>query len=334
MSLQNMTKDCNKLAPSTVTIIGDVMLDTFVYGNTNRISPEAPVPVVIVSKRINTLGGAGNVAANIVSIGGKAILIGRVGNDSAHKELSSIANKLGVNTDNLIVSNVPTISKTRIVSQGQQIVRIDEDVTDALDDDTRQKILSSLKAARKQTNVVIVSDYNKSVIDQQMFDDIKEIWTDGFIFVDPKVRKTIDYTGATLMTPNLKEAMELAETETTANTDKEAEDIATSLVEKFKMRGILCTRAGDGMTLLENNKFTHFKPLEKLEVRDVSGAGDTVISILAAGTAAGLSMEDAVELCNIAGGLVVAKRGTATISWPEIVDAMQHSDKYQPSTFK
>lgn len=334
MALENITKENSKFASAAVVIVGDIMLDTFVYGTTTRISPEAPVPIVNITKRINTLGGAGNVAANIATLGGKAILIARVGDDQARKEILTIASDKGVDTSNLITTNIPTINKTRIISQSQQIVRIDEEVTDSLDDNTRNKIVNSLKAARKVTDVIIVSDYNKGIIDQQMFNEIKNIWADGTILVDPKIRKSIDYTGASYMTPNLNEAMELAETEKPAVSDKDAQEIAESLVKKFKMKGILCTRAGDGMTLFDDAKVTHFKPLEKHEVRDVSGAGDTVISIFAAGISAGLTTKETIELCNIAGGVVVSKIGTATIEWPEIVDAMQHSGKYPPYTFR
>lgn len=334
MSFEHITADKSLFDGAKVAVVGDVMLDTFVYGDVTRISPEAPVPVVQVSHETNTLGGAGNVAANLVSLGATPLMIGRVGEDKAKKTLFELALTMGVDFGLMVTSQQPTSNKTRIVAANQQIVRIDNESTLNLEGDERKRVIEHLKQARAQTDVVVVADYDKGVIDQDMFETIKEIWKDGTVLVDPKVRAGIDYSGASMMTPNLDEARQLADAAHVAKTDKEAEEIAKALCEKFSMPSVLCTRAGDGMTLLNKDKFTHFKPFEKHEVRDVSGAGDTVISVVAAGVAAGLSMEDAVELANISGSIVVSKIGTATIYWSEIVDAMKRSNNYAPFVFR
>ena len=318
----------NLFKKATVAVVGDVMLDTFVYGNVERISPEAPVPVVHVTHNLNTLGGAGNVAANIADLGATPLLIGCVGQDAAQEKLFEMAGSQGFSTDYLVKTNLPTIRKTRIVSGGQQIVRIDEEELACLVDENRNALIQKMEQARTKADVVIVADYGKGVVDQQMFEDIKRIWAGGTVLVDPKVHKhMVDYTGASCMTPNLMEAKELAEVQFAAKTDDDAERIARDLVAKFQMESVLCTRSGDGMTLLEGEQVHHYKSFEHHEVRDVSGAGDTVIAVLGTGIASGFNMKETVELCNISGSIVVSKIGTATIHWQEIADALHRSGK-------
>jgi len=334
MTLQHITPENNIFKDAKVAVVGDVMLDTFVYGSVERISPEAPVPVVSVTKRTTSFGGAGNVAANLSSLGATPLLIGRIGNDAAKETLFDLANGMEISTDHLATSPIPTTSKTRVVSGGQQIVRVDDEVKDALDDLTRSKIIEAMKAVRKETDVVVVSDYDKGVVDQALLNEIKKIWQNGTVLVDPKPRKNIDYSGVTSMTPNLAEAAELSGEKKVAKTDEEAAEVAQTLVDKLHLDGVLFTRAGDGMTLHHASTVKHYPPAHKLEVRDVSGAGDTVISVLASSLASKLSMEDAVELANICGGLVVAKTGTATLTWDEVVQGIKDVGTYPPYTFR
>lgn len=329
MTLTNIARDKSLFDSAKVAVIGDVMLDTFVYGSVSRISPEAPVPIINVTHENSALGGAGNVAANLSSLGATPLMIGSVGDDKGKQTIFNMASTLGIPTNHMVISKQPTTSKTRIVAASQQIVRIDDEVTDTISGDARAMVIHHLKEARKETDVIVVADYDKGMIDQDMFDTIKDIWKGGTILVDPKIRSNINYSGASLMTPNLDEARQLADANKVAKTDAEAEEIAQILTKKYNMQSVLCTRSGDGMTLLNQNKFTHYKPFEKHEVRDVSGAGDTVISVLAAGIAAGMEMEDAVELANISGSIIVSKMGTATIYWSELADAMKRSGKFQ-----
>lgn len=329
---ENITLENNVLKGATVAIIGDVMLDTFIYGTVDRISPEAPVPVLSISKRSHAFGGAGNVAMNLASVGAKPLLIGRVGSDDAQKKLFDMSAEKGISTDYLVQSTVPTISKTRVVSQGQQIVRVDEETLEDLNDVTHHEIIKHMQEVRKQADVVIISDYDKGMINQEILNEAKKIWATGTVLVDPKPRKNIDYTGVTSMTPNLKEAVEmLADGSKMTKLDEDAERIVTDLAEKFDLQSLLMTRAGEGMTLLNNGKIEHHKPLEKHEVRDVSGAGDTVVSVLAAGMASGLPITESVELANLCGGIVVAKTGTATVSWEEIVEGLVRTGKLSES---
>lgn len=336
MQLDHIVIDESLFKGVKVAIVGDVMLDTFVYGSVDRISPEAPVPVLNVTHETHTLGGASNVAANLSTLGAIPLIIGRIGKDSSANTLADKFNLLNVSMDYLVTASIPTTHKTRIVSQGQQIVRIDQEMTDSIEGTERKQLIENIKKASQETNVVIVADYDKGVLDQEIFDEIKIAWKDGIILTDPKIRtkRIIDYTGSSMMTPNLQESMELLELEKIAHNDSEAVLTAKALIDKFKMDGVLCTRAGDGMTLMHKGKIAHLKPIEKHDVRDVSGAGDTVISVLAAGIAAGIELEDVAELCNIAGGVVVSKTGTATIYWNEIVESMQRSGKYPPFTFR
>lgn len=335
---KNLTAENNIFNKATIAVIGDVMLDTFIYGTVERISPEAPVPVVSISKRTYTFGGAGNVANNLVSLGVKPLLIGRVGNDEAQKRLFDLSKKNNISTEYLVKSTIPTISKTRIVSGGQQIVRVDEETIEALDDVTRKDILNSLKDARKKADVIIVSDYAKGLIDQELLNEIKNIWSagsGGSVLVDPKPRNDVDYSGVTFMTPNLKEASDmLPDGGRVIKTDDDAEAIVKEIAEKFGLQSLLMTRAGDGMTLLNNGVVEHHKPMETHEVRDVSGAGDTVIATVAAGISVGLTLRETVDIANLCGGIVVAKVGTATVSWPEIIEGMKRTGKYPPYLFR
>ena len=330
MSLLNLAQ--NPFVGKKVAIVGDIMLDTFIYGDAKRISPEAPVPVVRINQRQHMLGGAGNTAANIASIGATPLLVGRAGNDAHFKNFCHISSDLGIPTDHIISSYSPTICKTRVVAAGQQIVRIDEEDTPKLTADERRRLTDILTHVRQQADVVIVSDYNKGMIDQSTFDDIKTLWADGTILVDPKPRPTIDYTGASSMTPNIAEATALLGNHHEAYTDAHAAEVAKALYEKFSLSFSLFTRAGDGMTLYTGKKVHHFKPAHRLEVRDVSGAGDTVIATLASGIAAGLSLNDTIELANINGGLVVAKIGTATLTWDEIKHGISESEHYKQNS--
>ena len=325
---ENIFKNCH------IAVLGDIMLDTFVYGDVNRISPEAPVPVLRVRKSINTMGGAGNVASNLAALGATVSLIGRIGADAGGEEFMRQAKAAGIDASNLISGTLPTTRKTRIVSRGQQIVRIDEEETDALDDIATKHVLNTLKALRKKTDTIVVSDYDKGVIGQSMLEEIKTIWKGGNILVDPKPRKNIDYSGVTTMTPNTSEAAALLGDESGAKTDAEAADVATRLFKKFKLKHVLLTRANDGMTLHDGKDIHHFKPPSIVEIRDVSGAGDTVMALMAAGIAAGLLLDDTVELATFGGKIVVSKTGTATVTWPELIEDMKASGKFPPYVFR
>lgn len=312
-----MTKS-NPFKDVTVAVIGDVMLDRYVYGDVERISPEAPVPVVKVSKQNVSLGGAGNTAINLATLGAKCICIGRLGDDRTGEELKRITEEAGIKTDMLFVDEDPTTSKTRVIARSQQVVRFDEEEKKAPSDKLRGQIKKALESAREVTDVLIIADYDKGLIDQKMLEDIKEIWGDGAMLVDPKPRFSIDYNGLSGMTPNFKETFELLNVDPVLNTDEAAVELARGLIEKFDLDHALITRSEKGMTLALADGTVHHLPTTAREVYDVSGAGDTVIATFAAGISAGMELVDAAQNANLAGGVVVGKLGTATITWDEI----------------
>jgi rfaE bifunctional protein kinase chain/domain len=307
-----------------VAVLGDVMMDCFMYGDVERISPEAPVPVVKVTKKNAHLGGAGNVVANLSSLGAKPIMIGRIGDDPLGVEFEKMSQKMGIETKFLLRTSLPTISKTRVIARSQQVVRFDEEETGALSNHDRQRILTVLEEARKETSTLIVSDYSKGMVDDKMLNDIKKVWQGGAIFIDPKpkgVTRNQAYIQTTTMTPNAQEASELLGCDK-PKTDDEAAMMAEQLVEKFDLEYVLLTRSGDGMTLYDGQNVHHLKSKVQ-EVVDVSGAGDTVISIFAASIASGMKVEEAAHFANVSGGVVVAKLGTVTATWEDMQKAMQ-----------
>ena len=312
-----------------VAILGDVMLDRFIYGEVDRISPESPVPVVRVTRRESHLGGAGNVAANLSSLGAQPILIGRIGHDTLGQEFEAMSKDMSIDTKYLLKTDVPTISKSRVVAHSQQVVRFDEECTDALSLQDRQRILTVIEEARKTTDTLIISDYSKGIIDDKMLTDVKKIWGAGQIFIDPKPKgasRNKAYMNTTTMTPNVAEACELLGCDK-PKADEDAAVMAKNLVKKFELEHVLLTRSGDGMTLFDGKKAHQLKS-DTQEVVDVSGAGDTVISVFAAGIASGMSIEEAAHFANVSGGVVVAKLGTACATWAEMQKAMKAYIQY------
>lgn len=303
-------------------VIGDVMLDRYWHGSANRVSPEAPVPVVKVGNDEARPGGAGNVALNVAALGSATRLIGVVGKDDSGQELQSRLNAAGVYCDFVECEGQPTITKLRVISQHQQLIRMDFEERFAGD------IASAIKARAEEliddTQALILSDYAKGVLD-----DITPLIKLGRqrgipVVVDPKGSDFHKYAGATLMTPNLNEFE--AVVGHCANED-ELVNKGLKLVSDLQLEAILITRGEHGMTLIRPDSPELHLPARAQEVFDVTGAGDTVISVLAAAMAAGESMGDATALANLAAGLVVGKLGTAAISGPEMRRAiMQEVD--------
>lgn len=325
MQLPNLQTNPYKDAP--VAVVGDIMVDRFIYGAVERISPEAPIPVVQVSKRTTHLGGGGNVAYNLKSLGAKPLLIGRLGDDELGAAFKEISEKAGMSTDYLVRTHLPTISKTRIIARQQQVVRFDEEVTDALIQAERDAIMAQLKEVRKITSVVIVSDYGKGMIDQEMLEGIKEVFKDGTVLVDPKPRSTITYTGVSGMTPNLSEAYGFAGESKGVNTDEAVVKMATKLVEELDMQHALITRSECGMTLMQRDGTVTHVDTRAQEIADVSGAGDTVIAAFSAGLSGGMSPIHAAGFANVAAGIVVGKLGTASVTWAEMSSEIQQEQK-------
>ena len=298
-------------------VIGDVMLDRYWHGSASRVSPEAPVPVVKVANREDRPGGAGNVALNIAALGSAVRLVGVVGDDESGLELLSRLKAAGVYCDFLQSEEKPTITKLRIISQHQQLIRLDfEKAFEASDIIGLQDKAKSLV---DDSQVMVLSDYGKGAL--QDINDLIDLGRSRNIpiIVDPKGTDFTKYRGATLITPNLTEFEAVMGG---SHNEEELVNKGLRLVRELNLEAILITRGEHGMTLIRPDSPELHLPARAQEVFDVTGAGDTVISVLAASMAAGDGFADATALANLAAGLVVGKLGTAAISGPELRRAM------------
>ena len=294
-------------------VIGDVMLDRYWHGQASRVSPEAPVPVVKVVNREDRPGGAGNVALNMAALGSAVRLVGIVGNDETGLELLSRLNAAGVYCDFLQSADKPTITKLRVIGQHQQLIRLDfEQEFEAADIIGLQGKVKSLIG---DSQVMVLSDYGKGALQETA--NLIELGQskDIPIIVDPKGKNFEKYRGATLLTPNLSEFEAVAGY---SNNEEEFVNKGLRLVKDLNLEAILITRGEHGMTLIRPDSPELHLPARAQEVFDVTGAGDTVISVLAAAMAAGNGLADSTALANLAAGLVVGKLGTAAISGPEL----------------
>ena len=294
-------------------VIGDVMLDRYWHGQASRVSPEAPVPVVKVGNREDRPGGAGNVALNMAALGSAVRLVGIVGNDETGLELLSRLNAAGVYCDFLQSADKPTITKLRVIGQHQQLIRLDfEQEFEAADIIGLQGKVKSLIG---DSQVMVLSDYGKGALQETA--NLIELGRskDIPIIVDPKGTNFEKYRGATLLTPNLSEFEAVAGY---SNNEEEFVNKGLRLVKDLNLEAILITRGEHGMTLIRPDSPELHLPARAQEVFDVTGAGDTVISVLAAAMAAGNGLADSTALANLAAGLVVGKLGTAAISGPEL----------------
>jgi D-beta-D-heptose 7-phosphate kinase/D-beta-D-heptose 1-phosphate adenosyltransferase len=311
----------------SVLVIGDVMLDRYLIGNANRISPEAPVPVVLLKKSENRAGGAANVAANLSGLGLKTSIIGCIGQDENGEILQKIIAQNQINTSFLFASQArPTVAKTRVMSGNQQIVRIDDESNAVFSASESQTLLAKIESAlAEKPSIVILSDYAKGVVSDDICKEvIKRCNTLNIpVIADPKGNDYSKYAGATALTPNKKEASEACGIPT-HETDALL-DAATQLKTQLKLKFLAVTLGEEGVSLLENGQTTHI-PATAKQVFDVSGAGDTVISTLAAGLAHGLSALEALQLANIAAGIVVGKVGTVPVTRSELLKALASED--------
>ncbi|MEZ8105446.1 MULTISPECIES: bifunctional D-glycero-beta-D-manno-heptose-7-phosphate kinase/D-glycero-beta-D-manno-heptose 1-phosphate adenylyltransferase HldE [Vibrio] len=305
---------------SGVLIIGDVMLDRYWYGPTGRISPEAPVPVVKVEKNEERPGGAANVAMNIASLGGHAHIIGLTGKDEPAQVLTDTLNSLKVKCDFVELADYPTITKLRVMSRGQQLIRLDFE--EKFENTDPEPVLLRMEKVLPTVKTVILSDYAKGALEHVQQFIQKARAANVSVFIDPKGADFERYRGATLLTPNM------AEFELVAGKVKSEEDLiekGLSLIEEFDFEALLVTRSEHGMTLLRKGQEPLQLPTLAKEVYDVTGAGDTVISVLAASVAAGKPLDEACALANAAAGVVVGKLGTSTLSIIELAEAIHGS---------
>ncbi|KWU02197.1 MAG: bifunctional D-glycero-beta-D-manno-heptose-7-phosphate kinase/D-glycero-beta-D-manno-heptose 1-phosphate adenylyltransferase HldE [Vibrio toranzoniae] len=305
---------------SGVLIVGDVMLDRYWYGPTGRISPEAPVPVVKVENNEERPGGAANVAMNIASLGGHAHVVGLTGKDEPAEVLKDTLAALKVKCDFVELKDYPTITKLRVMSRGQQLIRLDFE--EKFENTDPELILSRMEQALPNVRSVILSDYAKGALEHVQSFIQKARAANVPVFIDPKGADLERYRGATLLTPNM------AEFELVAGKVKSEEDLiekGIALIEKYDFEALLVTRSEHGMTLLRKGQAPFHLPTQAKEVYDVTGAGDTVISVLAASVAAGKPLDEACALANAAAGVVVGKLGTSTLSTIELAEAIHGS---------
>ena len=313
-----------------VAVLGDVMLDEYLFGEVSRISPEAPVPVVRVVREQAVLGGAANVAANLKALGAVPLLIGTLQKDAAGDRLLGLLGRLGISISGLVLDpSRPTIIKTRVIGQQQQMLRIDREDVGPPDSAVLLGLRDRLDWALGEASALIVSDYAKGVVNEPVMETVRELCAARNLpwIVDPKPAHKALYRGATLMTPNTKEASELAHLP--ARSDLEVAEAGRAILAELGLKGLLVTRSERGMALFApdgDHAAPWMVPTEAREVFDVSGAGDTVIAAFGAAVAAGADWREAAMLANAAAGVVVAKVGTAT-AMPEEILAHYHEQE-------
>ncbi len=310
-----------------VLVLGDVMLDEFVWGDVTRISPEAPVPVVDVRRESVHLGGAANVLANLVALGSRGSVVGVVGKDGPGERLQTGLRELGSQDGCLVVDETRrSTTKTRIIAHSQLVVRADRESRSPVTGKLEEQIISCLKDALKQADAFVVSDYDKGVVTPGILREILPVaYEQAPVLVDPKLRNFNSYRPATLITPNHLEALRMSDIED--HSDDGSHHAAKVIREKLGCDAVLITRGDRGMMLLEGDGQPVFVETAAREVYDVTGAGDTVIATLAAALATGATMFEAATLANHAAGIVVGKVGTATASAEELIQTFAANER-------
>lgn len=307
-----------------VLVIGDLMLDRYIWGQVQRISPEAPVPVVRVTHESLHAGGAGNVVANIRALGGTVVACGIVGRDQAGRRLLQEMTASGASTAGVVTSSsVLTISKTRIIAHHQQVVRLDREQRDEPDSRVRTRVRAFLQKHSTEFDVVVVSDYAKGTIDAALLALLAELRARRrFIYlIDPKRRNFAHYRGASLVKPNKEEAGLAVGLE--IRDESGLRQAGTRLLDLWQAEAVLISRGEEGMSLFKRTGEGQHFPTMAREVFDVTGAGDTVLATCALALGAGATLEDATILANHAAGMVVGKVGTATVSPAELQTALR-----------
>jgi D-beta-D-heptose 7-phosphate kinase/D-beta-D-heptose 1-phosphate adenosyltransferase len=322
LTTQRATEIITSMRGRKVVVLGDVMLDEFVWGDVTRISPEAPVPVVDIRRESVHLGGAANVLANLVALGAKAVVVGVVGKDAAAERLRTSLREVSSNQDDFLVvdENRTSTIKTRIIAHNQLVVRADREMRTPVNGQTEKRIIQKLKDALSDAEALVVSDYDKGVVTPGILAEILPLAYERVpVLIDPKIRNFSSYRPATLVTPNHHEALRITNLE--ADTNDGLSEAATKIRSQLKCDAVLITRGDRGMMLQTSDDRTVFVATAAREVYDVTGAGDTVIATLAAALAAGAELIEAAILANNAAGIVVAKLGTATANANELIDS-------------
>jgi D-glycero-beta-D-manno-heptose-7-phosphate kinase len=329
LGLKRASSIVDRFKKTRVLVIGDLIMDHFIWGKVKRISPEAPVPVVEVTSENLMLGGSANVVNNIHSLGGKSFLTGVVGADEDGKKLVGLLREKGIPVEGIITDDRrPTTIKTRIIAHSQQVVRFDRERKEKIDGDSTGKVLGYIRKAVKNADIVVISDYAKGLITEGLVEETREMCRrlNIPVAVDPKVEHFGYYRGATIVTPNNLEASQASGVDIAD--DESLHRAGEVLFNKLGCKALLITRGENGMSLFESDSETHIQTVAR-EVFDVSGAGDTVISVLALALGSGASFREAALLANYAAGVVVGKVGTATLTKGELIEAVSEGLKVE-----
>jgi D-beta-D-heptose 7-phosphate kinase/D-beta-D-heptose 1-phosphate adenosyltransferase len=320
MQYEKLSNLLNGFHSAGVLVLGDVMLDRFVYGSVERISPEAPIPVVNVERVVDMPGGAANVARNVAAMGAGATLLGVVGDDAWAAELRlQLASLPTIDAHLITDASRPTSVKTRYLADGQQVMRADRESRAALAAAIERRVLDEFSAALGEAQVVVLSDYAKGVLSDSVTRAAIDMarGADKIVLVDPKSKDFDRYRGATVLTPNRLELQQASGRNCVA--PEEVVEAAQSILDRNICEYLVVTRGKDGMSVIGSEALAVHLPTTARQVFDVSGAGDTVVATISLGLAAGGTIVAASELANIAAGIVVGKRGTATVTTGEII---------------
>ncbi len=327
MQFEELFRILNGFHAARVLVLGDVMLDRFVYGSVERISPEAPIPVVNVERYLNMPGGAANVARNVAAMGARVILLGVVGEDMGAQDLrAQLASSPTIDARLIADSSRPTSVKTRYVADGQQVMRADQESRAALPAGVERSLLDEFSVALRDASVIVLSDYAKGVLSDSVTRAAIDIARSAgkTIIVDPKAKDLTRYQGATILTPNRLELQQACGQE--CITHEQVVDGARRILEQRVCDVMIVTRGKDGMSVIQAEGSAVHLPTAARQVFDVSGAGDTVVAAISLGVAVGAEVGDAAALANIAAGIVVGKQGTATVTTGEIIAALRPFD--------
>jgi rfaE bifunctional protein kinase chain/domain len=310
-----LSEGIDKFSSCRILVVGDVIMDEFLWGRVERISPEAPVPVVQVEEESLVMGGAGNVVNNIISLGGQALLCGVIGNDAMGRELVHMLQKMNSPTHGLVVEERrPTTIKTRVVAHSQQVVRVDREESEPVTEASIEKIITVIEEQLGSIDAIVVSDYGKGVVTSSLMDGLRSFGQGGqnILAVDPTVRNLALYKDVTLITPNNHEAQQMSGIH--IKDHQSVRQAGVHLLKELNCQMVLITRGDKGMTLFEGNGETTEIPTVARKVFDVSGAGDTVIAAFTLAVASGLTPSEAALLSNLAAGIVVGEIGTAAVA--------------------
>ncbi len=297
-----------------IVVLGDLMLDRYIWGSVSRISPEAPVPVLEVENESARLGGAANVANNIKSLGAEPILFGIVGDDGAGEKISNILDEMSLTKEGIIkIPDRPTTVKTRVIAHGQHVVRMDQEVKKDIDEKSVSHVMSILESMRSEIDGLILEDYNKGMLTKKLLSEVVKFArkNDKVVGVDPKQNNFFEFKHVTVFKPNRKEAENALQMP--IGSDEQAVEAARELLKRLECENILLTRGEKGMTLFaKDESYAHF-PTKARKVADVSGAGDTVISTFTLALISGATITEAAAIANHAGGIVCGEVGIAPV---------------------